>query len=595
MKLRLLPLVVTTALGASTLLIADPASAVLAPPAISALDATTAGKVTGMVTSDQPYVFVALVDGPLEPTRTKVTMAESSAFDLATWGYGPGTSFAAWACPTDTFVAADCSVATTTEFTPTDVVPDVTWFEDATLGPEDPDPVITVSDPGGGGVLRATQVGYSDVLASTVVEPGEPTAIDVVHQPGGLIRLTRCSAGDFKHCSGFSPDQQMPLHVVHGFDVVVPEPVVPASPTAEGTFRLQLTLPGWNLAGSATVTWHLEDLAAPGIPVGSEHTSTVATETNGNLPKIGIPHVDIPDGTYVVVGDIDLQTAEFGLISDQPFTTSSFAVDTVAPILKIAANHPTIYPNVNTTKRPGKVSWTITGTEHQNIGRAEIHRSGGSKVRTGIVSTGWDRSVVQWDGKGTTGRVVTSGYYKLMLWDKSGNPIAAKGVVRVDARRVVTREWRKTVTAGGSLVDQYVGRCSTLRKPSSRGWSYSLGYYANTKCADESTKASLVSTVHAIYVPKASDGYVSVKVSAYGGSATSRPGSRGVLRYLTASGNWTSENVVQSFLGWHPGYQRAATGMIYRGRSFAWGFYTGFGHRYDVKTFAVVVRYRTLG
>ncbi|MES3002201.1 MAG: hypothetical protein V4787_16045, partial [Pseudomonadota bacterium] len=76
-----------------------------------------------------------------------------------------------------------------------------------------------------------------------------------------------------------------------------------------------------------------------------------------------------------------------------------------------------------------------------------------------------------------------------------------------------------------------------MKKPV-RGWTGSLGYYANTKCTTNTSAASLVSTLHAVTLPKISGGYVSVRVSMYGGSATSRPGSKGVIRYLTAAGKW---------------------------------------------------------
>jgi hypothetical protein len=594
MKLRVLPAVVATALCVSVLLVAEPASAVPAVPGISALDASTAGSVSGSVTSADPYVFVALSDGSSSSTKILVDLATSDDFSLTTWGYGAGASVQAWACPTGTFVDADCSAPASSPFSPKDVVPEVTWFEDTTVGPLDPDPVITVADPSGGGVLVARHA-YGNVFSTTILEPGEPTSIPVVHAYWGQIDLQRCSAPDLVQCTAFSPGVAKGISVIKHLDFAIDQKVA-ASSTQDGSFRLQMVP---ELTGTATITWHLEDPAAPGIMVGSEHITTGAAQLYGYLPKVTVPRTGLAHGSYVVVGEVDFASGaeQFGNIDDQAFTVDPFLVDTIAPTLAVAANRSTIYPNVDTTKYPGEVIWIITGADHLDVGKAEVRSSTGTFAVPESVTKGTTKSVVRWDGLTYTSghaKSVPTGYYKLMLWDKVGNPIAAKGVIKVDARRLVTKTWTKTVSASGSVEDQYVGRCSTLKRPV-RGWTGSLGYYANTKCGTDTSAASLVSTLHAVTLPNVGGAYSSVRVSMYGGSASARPGSRGVIRYLTNSGKWTSETTVTSTMGHHSGLQRVATGMVYSDRSFAWGFYTAYGHRYDVKNFTVVVRYHALG
>lgn len=42
------------------------------------------------------------------------------------------------------------------------------------------------------------------------------------------------------------------------------------------------------------------------------------------------------------------------------------------------------------------------------------------------------------------------------------------------------------------------------------------------------------------------------------------------------------------------GDTRSANGLVFRDRSFGWGFATAYGDRYDVKSFTVVLRYKVL-
>jgi len=327
------------------------------------------------------------------------------------------------------------------------------------------------------------------------------------------------------------------------------------------------------------------------------HSSSVTVDDYGNFAPITVPRAGLSAATlgYVVVGTVDLASTDFGTFEDEPFTSAPFTVSSVKAVTW-TANRSVIYPNVNTSTYPGKVTWSIKGVGYESLSKVQVWSSTDTVITgLGVSSGSSTTAAIQWNGKRPDGRSAASGYYKLMLWDSAGDPINVQPIIRVDARRMVTKTWTKTVSAAGSVADQYVGRCSTLRKPAGRGWTYSLGFWANTRCSTTSTSASLVSTVHAVRLPKIYGTYSSVRVSMYGGSATSKPGSRGVIRYLTAAGKWTSETVVTSPLGYHSGLQRTASGMVYSDRSFAWGFYTLNMHRYDVKSFTVVVQYRVLG
>ena len=165
----------------------------------------------------------------------------------------------------------------------------------------------------------------------------------------------------------------------------------------------------------------------------------------------------------------------------------------------------------------------------------------------------------------------------------------------VSLKHLVTKTWKKTVTAAGSKLDKFVGGCSTLRKPSLRGWAGSLGYYSNTRCKKTAVK-SVVATVHGLVLPAVSapGSYGSVRIAAYGGAAKAKPRSHAYLAYLTPDG---SDVVAFPALGskvrTHAGPAVAASQMRH-GRTILWGATVAAGNRYDIKNFTVTLTYTTL-
>lgn len=123
-------------------------------PAFLSLSASTPGHVTGTVTTDSAYVRLTLrYSGIGYDTETHPAGPGSVvAFDLPAWGMSQ-VEVAAKACES----ATTCTGPTTISgvLTPLKVVPDVS-ISDALLGPDEPTVAVTVEDPDGGGVLRAT-------------------------------------------------------------------------------------------------------------------------------------------------------------------------------------------------------------------------------------------------------------------------------------------------------------------------------------------------------------------------------------------------------------------------------------------------------
>jgi hypothetical protein len=198
-----------------------------------------------------------------------------------------------------------------------------------------------------------------------------------------------------------------------------------------------------------------------------------------------------------------------------------------------------------------------------------------------------------WDARNDAGQLVPSGTYTLTLADKYGNAGTATTTVKVDLRKRVLKTFTRTVTARSSLAGSYVGRCSTLRKPSARGWSGSLGFYANTRCKTKTWKASAVSTVHALRLPT-SDKDVEVTVSAYGAVARNHRATYAAIRVHNSQGLWAVEHRMPAGLGFHDLRLGRADQYIEKGRWFVWGFLTYAGGGYDVGKFRVTLRYYVL-
>ncbi len=545
-------------------------------PQVTGVNDDTAGHVTGTVSSLRPYVFVWF-DGSV--AKTMSTLVDGSAtFDLPTWGYSGSQTLNAIACPTTT-VDETCSAAQTAPFTVTDVAPDVTFFTDSTVGPGQ-DAIVTVNSDAGGGTLRAVWTNTEGADPVTVLTVGVGTALTLVDGTG-IVSIQRCSTVNTLMCTGFTPAITSPLTVrtTATASLGTLAAINTPHPTSSGVVTT-------NRAGTYTLAWHLEQNGNE-VP-GTDGTASGAL-TSGVTPAFTIP-APPSDGTFSVVGTITVTDPSFGVFPAAGFT-GTLAVDRVGPaVTSVSSSRTAIWPLVNSAKYPGSTVLTVTGS---------LVDVAGLQLRRGTTTINLTLAAGQitWYGRpsgASTGALAPAGTYTARAVDAAGNASTQSAVVVLSAQKMILKTLRRTTTPRATKVDQYVGRCSTLRRPSLRGWVGSFGYYANTKCARQTFRASGVSTAHAVFLPKA-ERYVDIRVEAYGGAARSKPSSRAVIRYLNTGGNWVNEKTVSRTLGTHRGVTRSTTGVVFGDRSFAWGFLTGFGNRYDVKNFTLVLRYYVLG
>jgi hypothetical protein len=270
------------------------------------------------------------------------------------------------------------------------------------------------------------------------------------------------------------------------------------------------------------------------------------------------------------------------------------AADAAVPdITGLSAAPSTIYPLINNATRPGFSTITISGNDPATVVDLEVRNAGSVKVRD-IFPGG--QSTATWDGRDASNHVVPAGVYTVFAIGSGSDVSPFTTTITVSTKKLVLKTFTRTVTAASTLIDRFVGKCSTLRKPSKRGWKGSLGYYSNTKCKSRLFNKAGVLAVHALRVPLA-EKYVDVRVNLYGGAAKANKKSRGILLYLDKTQqNAYRSAVASSKLGIHRGKVRAGANMVASNGRFVWSFSTAAPKsKYDVKNFTVVVRYFVLG
>ncbi len=257
-------------------------------------------------------------------------------------------------------------------------------------------------------------------------------------------------------------------------------------------------------------------------------------------------------------------------------------------VTAITSSHGTIYPRIATTKRPSTTTISVVSTT-DDVTSLEVRNAADVVVRTFDLSAS---DTVKWSGRDAAGNLVAAGTYTLVAFNGT-EPAAVTGTVRVSLQRLV----RKTFTVNAlptKAIWKYVGKCSTLRKPSRRGWAGSYGYYANTKCRTQTWDASAVITVHVARVP-AAERYVDVRIDTYGGAAKGASGSRSAIEYWDEPARtFTSTHFNSSGLTWHYGSTVKAPRYVDAERYVSWRYMSAYNSQYDVGKFRIVLHYDVL-
>ena len=593
MRSRILRLVTVLSLASAGLLtvggLTPAAAAVPAVPVLSNLSTSTPGHLTGTITSPgEPSVHLSVGDPYL---GTVVTLpGDSGTFDLATWGLGPTSVVYAAACNAD-----GCSATTQSTVHPTDVTPQVTWSADTTVGQSQP-LEVTVDDAGGGYLVAFFNHGDGGPFEGFVDLDKHGTTAIQTYNGAVTVRLYRCRGVNYD-CTPFEPDITHDYTVLsHAYITWSEVDTLTQNHSGSTTFTTDLDGSAWPVGTTYDVSWSIVTADAVTVRSGTLSGSFGPGQKTFNVP---LESAGLPDGQLTLQGTLTVHTADFGdLVRDLAAFQGNlkFWVDRTGleHVTSITTTHATIYPRINLGSYYGSTTVVVQSSAPELNGVAVVSGSG-SVVRTLTYRlAGATEISVIWNGRNAAGAIVPAGTYKLYPVDDYGNLGAVYKIVVVSPKGLITKTFRKVVTASGSMAGYYVGPCSTLARPSHRGWAGSLGYYANTKCSTQTFHSSAASTGHAIAVPKAAK-YLNVTVSAYGAPVAGGIADRAVIRYLTKRNYWGSERAIARGLGWHPGFTVPATDYITTGHYFRWGFVTAYKNKYDVKSFTVTLTYQVVG
>lgn len=267
----------------------------------------------------------------------------------------------------------------------------------------------------------------------------------------------------------------------------------------------------------------------------------------------------------------------------------------VPAITSISATRTSVYPARDTYADRTDFAVAPMWSSYPDQGfdaRLEIWDSGRTTLLRSLPLS-WQSSThsnFTWDGRTEDGAPFAAGLYatRAVYTDDTGDVSTRNGPnISIVRKHLSPRDWATTVSARGSKIGAFVGRCSTLRTPSVHGWAGSLGLLSNKRCRS-TAPSGLVRTVHQITAPIGAR-YDGVRVAAYGGSSRFNLSDSPV--FSLRNGESWSGTELPSTVGW----QRTDTsGTVARDRTIQWKLTARGGDRYDIRSFRVSFRYWVL-
>lgn len=277
--------------------------------------------------------------------------------------------------------------------------------------------------------------------------------------------------------------------------------------------------------------------------------------------------------------------------------THPVVVDLVRPsITSTSASPATVYPYVDRYKDTTKVSFRLS--EPVSRVQMRVYNRYGSLVR--IVATGArptaGATTVTWNGRNGAGAGVPAGSYtyRLETVDVAGNErITPAYSIAVSSKKLVARTGSKVVSAYGSVHDLFIGDCSSLYHPGRTSWADSIGYYSDWDCSSTYAGDDLAAASHQYTLPAAVR-YGTVRVAAYGGSATSYPDGAAVLYYDRFGEVSSTGKALGAADSTYTGPTVAAPDYLIGGRTMRWLAGTVNMDWYDIRSFTVTWTYYVL-
>ena len=456
----------------------------------------------------------------------------------------------------------------------------VVWPSITTFNPDTTSYTFTVADTGAGSLTAS----WGDT-SQPIGQSGEQT-MTFPQDGDGSILIYRCIDQTGCRYTGIS-SPSLSVHRSLSAWIEKPSGTLPAG----GSVSV-LTMP--DLPG-VEVAWQLTPVRAGGE--ASAGGFTASSDSSGHLdPPVVVP-LGTPDGDYTLTVTLDAEVEGYGPLRGSH--SASVSLDSTAPTTTLSVDRATIYFVQDGYQDTQVVHFSSSerGSSVLNViddsGKV-LRRIGNYSQRADVVKT------VEWNGRVWEGMHIIDGDYRLQLLvtDRAGFTSTQELPIELRREELATATFHRTVTAKGSLTSKHVGRCSTLRSPSPRGWRGSLGLYSQTRCTARS--GSAVQTYHGMYVPKAVlHRYDRVQVTVTGGGATGKRHKPAylVLGYIRTGGAFASRRQFGPALGQHRGWRSEAQPLVFDKTTRPYVIWTtglSAGSRYDIKSFTVDLSYTVL-
>jgi len=481
--------------------------------------------------------------------------------------------------------------------------PGMTWDDLSTITTDGPSYDVSVEETDGGGVLFAR---FGDAWEQLPAQGAATLSFAEELNRSGAITVTRCQDATGTICAATETPASPPLAIRRGLPLNLQAVQTEngmayfnpsLSPEPDVTAWLVTSEPGDYLVD----VWVEPTGSEEPVPGVGQDDLAVSFPDNGSLYsqlQLPLDLSGLAEGEYDLNVTISREYDGVGQLVSQVREgqeSDKLRVDTTPPAAAVTTSRSMFYPVADgyldsVSIMSGSDYMDVRKIRYEVLADATVVRS----VTTSDFTGAWT-----WTGRDQQGALVPEGVYtfRVTVWDAVGNPATVTGgKVTVQHERLVQRTFKKTVTAAGSRFAtdvSHIGRCSTLRQPSLRGWAGSLGLYTNTKCQGDLWQSAVIVT-HRVAVPAAFR-YGDLRITTYGGAAKARPGSYLYFDQMRRTREWADDDRRLSYtLGAHPGPLKPATGFVLPDRTIVWGVYTALGARYDVRDFTITLKYTVL-
>lgn len=463
----------------------------------------------------------------------------------------------------------------------------VTWPDVSDVNPHVTDYQITVIDSGPGD-LYARWGSYHTI--QPIPHSGVAT-IDLPFNGTERIEVWRCVDGSCEWAGVSSPI----LSVHNSVDASLW--VTQSRVTSPSTVEAQLSaysFPGLALEG---FDWELRNAGSDVLATGAGPLSAGL-----NTFEVAVPS-GLADGGYTIAVDVHESFAGGPLLGAD--LTQPLIVDNTPPVVTVTTDLDVVFPYVDSYRD----YLTLHVAADEQVSYAfELLDENGDSLGTPSLSTASQGPIqdLWWGGRTASGRVPV-GIYRLrvLATDLLGHTATVVSPpVRVDLAQRKTLTMRTELPAAKIVYDRFVGKCSTLAKPSSHRWKDSLGLYSQTKCTNQKNDASVVVMWSAWWLPTAMRGLKSfdrVGIDAYGGAAVGHRNAYLVAGLIDNRGRFSGRQQFSGKVGWH--YVGSATRQselsswvrYQDGHPYVvWSSGLAEGSRYDIRSFRLSATFEAL-